>query len=222
MSARKIVSTLVCLALVAAFVPAQVGAGTEAEARSDGLGCPSTLPNPEHIKVWILVTHWCGLGAVRGQAQFKIQVQLHNDSPHNLNISQSRMRLVVSEFSLDKWSPPRLGEATTDRPIRTTYGGETVWAIPANANNAFDPLPHQPGVGTFATHWDQSVLAPGETSPTGFHVGDLVFYAPALPHDPHYHDALSNVVGIAYVKGRDIIGLCPREGWKHHARAETF
>jgi hypothetical protein len=186
---------------------------------SSELVCPSHS-NPHGIKLWIHVTRWCGLHAVRGQAQFKIQMRIHNQSAsHRLDIGLSRMRLIVHEFHLDKWTPARIGQPTTERPVRTTYAGQHVWAVPPNAEDAFDFLPHHRGVGTFATHWGGSVLAPGATFNPNFHYGDLVFYVPA-PHDGE--GALDNVVGMAYVKGHEIIALCRPVDWGPKVPAASF
>lgn len=201
---------------------AEAGSSREASAiatAASELVCPSHS-NPHHIKLWIHVTRWCALPAVRGQAQFKLQMQIHNQSDrHDLDIGLSRMRLIVRDFDPDRWTPARVGESTIERPIPTTYGKEHVWAVPPNAEDAFDPLPHRPGVGTFATHWGGSMLGPGETFNPHYHFGDLVFYVPA-PRDGA--GALDNVVGIAYVKGHEIIALCHPENWGHKVPAETF
>lgn len=190
--------------------------GTEARM----LGCPSHS-NPSGLKLWIHVKQWCALPAVRGQAQFKLQMQIHNrDQEHSLDISQSHMRLVVREFDPDRWTPPRHGPTTHDRPIRTTYGGETVWAVPANADSAFDtnPIRGVPENLTFATHWGLARLGPGATLNPGYHEGDLVFYVPA----PHRHGAIENVVGMAYLKGHEIIALCHPEDWGPREEAGDF
>lgn len=184
------------------------------------LVCPSHS-NPSGLKFWIHVKQWCALPAVRGQAQFKLQMEIHNRDEHNaLDIDQSRMRLIVHEFDPDHWTPPRYGATTYDRPIRTTYGGERVWAVPANANDAYDPnpLPGAPENLTFATHWGLTRLEPGATLNPGYHEGDLVFYVPAPRHD----GALENVVGMAYVKGHEIIALCHPEDWGPKEPAEDF
>lgn len=223
---RSFTISILVLLGVGPFVPLQVsavrgaphGSRTVATASSE-LVCPSHS-NPHHIKLWIHVTRWCALPAVRGQAQFKIQMRIHNrDDQHRLDISHSRMRLIVHVFHADRWTPARVGEPTIERPIRTTYGREHVWAVPPNAEDAFDPLPHQPGVGTFATHWGGSVLGPGKTFNPHFHFGDLVFYVPT-PRDGS--GALDNVVGIAYVKGHEIIALCHPWDWGPKVPAESF
>ena len=173
--------------------PAVAGSGTGAKAPSaviSGLVCPSRS-NPSGLKFWIHVKQWCALSAVRGQAQFKLQMQIHNrHRQHSLDIRQSRMRLIVREFDSDRWTPARRGQPTYDRPIRTTYGGKHVWAVPANADGAYDPnpLPHIPSNLTFATHWGISRLGPGDTLNPGYHEGDLVFYVPA----PRHHGAIEN------------------------------
>lgn len=220
-----LLATLVCVVLGAAAVPglaqsaaAQTSVLPGAEARQ--LVCPSHS-NPGGFKFWLHVKQWCALPGVRGQAQFKLQMEIHNRDTHNdLDIEQSRMRLLVREFDADRWSPPRHGPTTYDRPIRIAYGGEDVWAVPANANDAYDPnpLPGVPNNLTFATHWELTQLGPGATLNPGFHEGDLVFYVPA----PRHHGAIENVVGIAYVKGHEIIALCRPEDWGPKEPAGDF
>lgn len=200
----------------AAAAPAGVLPSTEARA----LVCPSHT-NPSGLKFWIHVKQWCAMPAVRGQAQFKLQMQIHNrDEDNALDIRQTRMRLIVHEFDPDRWTPPRYGATTYDRPIRTTYGGERVWAVPANADGAYDPnpLPGIPDNLTFATHWGLTRLAPDATLNPGFHEGDLVFYVPA----PRRHGAIENVVGMAYVKGHETIALCHPEDWGPKEPAGEF
>jgi hypothetical protein len=97
-----------------------------------------------------------------------------------------------------------------------------VWAVPPNAEDAFDPIPHEPGVATFATHWGQYRLAPGKTFHPHYHWGDLVFYVPYLPHDRYGEATDRDVLGMAYVYGREIVVLCPREHWGPKEPAATF
>lgn len=206
------------LGSVPAAAAAREGLLPSAEARL--LACPSHS-NPSGLKFWIHVKQWCALPAVRGQAQFKLQMEIHNRDEHDaLDIHQSRMRLIVHELDPDRWTPPRYGPTTYDRPIRTTYGGERVWAVPANANDAYDPNPLRgaPENLTFATHWGLTGLEPGATLNPGYHEGDLVFYVPA----PKRHGALENVVGMAYIKGHEIIALCHPEDWGPKEPAGDF
>lgn len=189
-----------------------------------GIGCPSP-PGAQHgIQIWIHVIQWCDLPAVRGQAQFKLQMEIYNRGRRTLGIGQEHMRLIVADLDLSRWSPPRDGSVTTEQPFQTTYLGRRVWAVPANAEDAYDPNP-MPGVSdnlTFATHWGQSRLAPGATFRPSFHSGDLVFYVPYLPHDPHGLATEADVLGIAYVYGREIVVMCPKEHWGHREPAPTF
>jgi hypothetical protein len=185
---------------------------------SSGTVCPSGH-NPYDIKLWIHVTRWCAVPAVRKQIQFKVQMEIHNRSDDSLDIGQDQIRLVVREFDPDEWTPPRYGQPTMDRPVQTIYRDERVWAIPANADGAYDPLPNRSGVLTFATHWGLSTLGPGETLKPRYHYGDLGFYVP-MQHDGS--KAIRNVVGIAYVKNRDIIALCPPDTWEYHVPAASF
>lgn len=188
-------------------------------ATSSGFVCPSGH-NPYDIHLWIHVTKWCIVPGVRKQSQVKIQMKIHNKSQdHGLDVSQATIRLLVHEFDPDRWSPARVGSATLDRPVQTTYGGHSVWAIPANAEDAYDPLPHQPGILTFATHWGISELVPGGTLEPRYHYGDLVFYMPVPRHHPGGTD---NIVGVAYMKGTDVIALCPPETWGRHVAAASF
>lgn len=211
------------LAVIVAAPPGSTAAppaGGPPSAEASALVCPSHS-NISGLKFWIHVKQWCALPAVRGQAQFKLQMQIHNrDRDNALDIQQTRMRLIVHEFDPDQWTPPRYGATTYDRPIRTTYGGERVWAVPANADDAYDPnpLPGAPNNLTFATHWGLTRLAPGATLNPGYHEGDLVFYVPA----PRHHGAIENVVGMAYVKGHEIIALCHPEDWGPKEPAGDF
>jgi hypothetical protein len=91
--------------------------------------------------------------------------------------------------------------------------------VPANADGAYDTIPNHPQVLTFATHWGRSNLDPGETFHPAYHYGDLVFYVPTPRHGT---GAMENVVGVAYVKSREIIALCPPESWGPHVPAASF
>ncbi len=187
-----------------------------------GIGCPSPPGAPHGTRIWIHVTRWCSLPGVRGQAQFKLQMQIYNRGKHTLGIGQEHMRLIVKQFNVRQWSPPRYGRPTTERPFRTSYLGEHVWAVPANAEDAYDPILHVPGDLTFATHWGQNQLAPGMTFNPSFHSGDLVFYVPDLAHDPHGRATSADVLGIAYVYGREIVVMCPTEHWGPKVPAGSF
>jgi hypothetical protein len=221
---RALATATTLVLLIGAFSPVPVPAGggpllagSDSPASDSALVCPSHS-NPKRIRLWIQVTKWCGLPAVRGQAQFKLQMRIHNrHSDRSLDVSQDRIRLIVRNFDPDRWSPPRIGVRTTDRPIRTTYGGEQVWAVPANADGAYDMI--RRGEATFATHWGASHLGPRETLNPGFHYGDLVFYVPSPQRGP---GGIANVAGVAYVDGHEIIALCRPENWGPKVRAASF
>jgi hypothetical protein len=212
-------STVTALVAGIALLPVAVSAAAPWGVSDPGrvLGCPARS-NPSGFKFWIHVKQWCAEPAVRGQAQFKLQMQIHNrDQDDSLDISQGRMRLIVQEFDLDRWTPPA---SSADRPIRVRYEHESVWAVPANPNGVADPdpLPGIPNNYTFATHWETTTLDPGATLNPGPYEGDLVFYIPA----PRHHGAVENVVGMAYVKGHEVIALCRVPDWGPREPAESF
>lgn len=164
------------------------------------------------------VVKWCGNPAVRGQAQLKLQVRVHNSGKRRLDLDPTHIRLVVLGFNRARWSPPRIGGRTTDRPIRTRYRGRRVWAIPPNAERAYDRA--SGGYATFATHWNAPSLAPGRTfEPRDHETGAVVFYVPMGRKDP---TRLDGVVGLAYVDGRDIVVLCPPDRWGKRVPEGSF
>ena len=186
-------------------------------ATSRGFVCPSGA-NHYGLRLWIHVTKWCIVPAVRRQAELKVQMEIHNrDDENSLDISQDQIRVLVREFDPDRWTPPRIGQPTPGRPLPTSFRGEAVWAIPANADRAYDGLPS--GLPTHATHWGFTTLGPGETLHPHRHYGDLTYYIPRLGSRL---SVFENIVGIAYVRGPDIIALCPPEAWEEHAEAGTF
>jgi hypothetical protein len=222
---RKFLLALLLLPalLAAATVPAAgaTSGSLPPPATESAYVCPSGK-NPYDIHLWLHVSKWCIDPAVRKQLEIKVQMEIHNrDKRHWLDIHQDKIRLVVHGFDRDRWTPPRIGSPTLDRPIRTTYAGERVWAIPANAERAYDPLPHQPGIGTFATHWHGTRLGPGDTFVPHKHYGDLVFYLPVPEH--RFRPVITrDIIGIAYVKNADIIALCPPSKWEEHVSSGEF
>jgi hypothetical protein len=196
--------------------------GTPSARAALDIGCPSPPGAPHGIKVWLHIAKWCALSAVRGQAQFKLQLQIENRARRSLGVGLEHMRLIVASLDVRRWSPPESGAATVERPFRTRYLGRTVWAIPPNAEDAYDPVPHVRGDLTFATHWGQSSIAPGQTFNPSFHSGDLVFYVPYLPNDPSGAATSEDVLGMAYVYGREIVVLCPKENWGPKVPAAAF
>jgi hypothetical protein len=216
-------ATLALFAIGAVAIVTGAVAGDNAShgvATDSAYHCPSGR-NPYDLHLWIHVKKWCIDPAVRKQFEVKVQMEIHNrDKRHWLDIHQDRIRLVVTAFDRDRWSPPR-GFPMSDRPIHTTYQGHRVWAIPANPEGSFDYLPHQHGVLTFATHWHASKLAPGGTFHPHYHYGDLVFYLP-VPKKRFRPVIDKDIVGIAYVKNADIIALCPPDTWEEHVISGSF
>jgi hypothetical protein len=86
----------------------------------------------------------------------------------------------------------------------------TVWAIPPNPNGVAEAIPDQPGVDTFATHWNLKTLGPGKQfRPTARDVGDLVFYIPVA-----HATQLQGVLGLAYVDtDGQVAVVCPPDKW---------
>jgi len=191
-------------------------------ATKSGYVCPSS-PNRDRMRFWIHVAKWCFVPGVRQQIQLKVQMKIRNQSrKRRLSIAYDRIRLLVRRFDPDRWTPARVGSPTLQRPVRTRYRGKRVWAIPPNADGAFDYLPNQRGVLTFATHWvSPEYLRPGQTLRPRYHFGDLVYYMP-MPRSGRRGAVKRNVVGIGYVKGRDVIALCPPWAWGRHAPAASF
>lgn len=215
---------LCCLSLAAGVVSTTSAADSEPPpppvATKSAFVCP-TGRNPYDVEAWIHVKRWCIVPGVRRQVQVKVQMEIHNSSTqHRLDIHQGRIRLIVHHFDRYHWTPARIGQRTTDRPIHTTYRGKSVWAIPANAEMAYDPNP-EPGIPenlTFATHWYGTELGPEATFYPHYHYGDLVFYLPKVKDLKPLH----NIVGVAYVKNADILALCAPSVWEKHRPAATF
>lgn len=200
---------------------AALGIAPPARAALD-IGCPSPAGAPHGIKLWLHITKWCALPGVRGQAQFKLQLQIQNRGSHTLGIGVEHLRLIVASFNPRRWSPPRVGQATLERPFATSYLGHRVWAVPPNAENAYDPVPGIKNDLTFATHWGQEGISPGRTFNPAYHSGDLVFYVPYLPDDPRGDTTYEDVVGMAYVYGREVVVMCPKGNWGPKLRAADF
>jgi len=227
MSSRAFIVGAIALSSIGLIGGPLAGAGGSATvpdpiATPSGFNCPSG-PNSHGVRLWIHVTKWCIVPGVRRQAQFKVQMRIHNQSnTHSLDISQDNIRVVVRNFDPDRWSPSSIGEVTRARPIETSFQREPVWAVPASADGAYDVFPNHPQLPTFATHWPVSRLGPSETFNPSYHYGDLVFNLPVPNHVGPGSHVKDNIVGVAYVKGRDIIALCPPDSWGEHARANSF
>lgn len=217
-----VIAVLALLGIAASgpLSPAAAQTTTGNEATASGNNCESEH-NPHGLRLWIHVTRWCIVPGVRGQSQLKIQMRIHNQSNHRLDIGQDRIRVILRDFDPDHWSPPLIGQPTLDRPVRTTYNGESVWAVPPNADSAYDIFPNN-SAPTHATHWLVSQLGPKQTLNPHYHYGDLVYHMPIPRPKPRGWKAIHNIVGIAYIKGRDIIALCPPDSWGEHAPAGTF
>lgn len=215
-----VVSSLVLLSTATGATSVASADGPVRVAEHSSNGCVSRH-NPYGIRLWIHVTRWCIVPGVRQQAQLKVQMRIHNRSDRRLDIGRTRIRVILRHFDPDKWTPAQIGQPTPDRPVQIRYRGDSVWAVPANADGAYDVFPNK-SEPTHATHWLRSDLGPKQTLNPHFHYGDLVFHLP-IPHPkPRGWETIDNVVGIAFVKGRDIIALCPPRTWGEHAPAGTF
>jgi hypothetical protein len=146
-----------------------------------------------------------------------LKTWVENTGNDTLNISLEHWYILVAELRTRDWSPPEIGDPLDRRPIKVKYQHRAVWAIPANPERAFDIIPGQAGVGTFATHWAGYSLAPTQS----FHPpltdktrGVLVFYMPKA--------SARGVVGLAYMRGRHPVVVCPEESWGKRLPALAF
>lgn len=186
------------------------------------LGCPIAPEPGRRPSIRIRVVAWCAEEAVRGQAQVKVKVRISNSTDRRVDIRPERFRLLVTQIRARAWTPPRIGTRSRERPFRTRHRGTAVWAVPANPDGAFDRVPGGGGVGTFATHWKTTELAPRATfrpplSDRGN--GVLVFYVPPTGKRA---TALEGVLGLAYMDGRKVDVLCPPNAWGKRLGAAEF
>ena len=180
------------------------------------LGCP-LVSSVQPARLTIQVPYWCALPLpFRHQAEFKFKIKVRNAGSSVLNIELSHWRLLMRTFSTARWSPPQIGSPTTERPYRVPWAGTSVWAVPANANSAYD-LDQRTGYASFATHWHARVLAPNETyySPKN-REGDITFYVPDTS------STLQEVVGLAYVNGGHANAVVTPAQWVKRIPAEDF
>jgi hypothetical protein len=179
------------------------------------VGCPSPAGSPDGVSVWIHVTHWCALPAVRRQIQVKLQMAVINTGKHPLEIGSTHFGLVLTQFNPKRWSPPKDGPPPPQRPFQSSYQGHRYWVVPANAPGAYDPVPGVPGDLTFATHFNPRVLQPGQYFRPSYHNGDVVFYVPtpgrSIPQ---------TVIGAAFLEGDNIEVICAK--WSGHTSADNF
>lgn len=185
------------------------------------IGCPAPAGPNSRPSLIIRVAKWCLLSAVRGQAQMKLKVWLANTGSTDLDTSLDRFRLLVVTLNPTQWSPPGGLERAKVQPIQIPYDGVKVWAIPPNPDGAYEAIPSQPGVYTFATHWNLKTLSPGHSyTPTSVDVGDLVFYIPATGGGA---TQLRGVIGLAYVENDNQVAvICPPGNWGPRKPAESF
>lgn len=185
------------------------------------LGCPAPTGPNNRPSLRIHVVEWCALDAVRGQAQMKFKVWIANTGTSDLDTTLDHFRLLIRTLDPTQWFPPEGLTASKLRPIQVLDEGVKVWAIPPNPDGAAEPIPGQPGVDTFATHWNLKTLKPGQQfTPTKPDVGDLVFYIPVAHGDA---TRLDGVLGLAYVDTDDHIAVvCPPSNWGPRKPADTF
>lgn len=176
---------------------------------------------------------WCSeLMPVRQLVQTKLKVWMSNPSSSpTVDVSLARWRLLVpGAAAARRWSPPPGERWPRPRVIRLPQGPVT--AIPANPDGAAEPLGALPGGAvnySFATHWKKRVLAPGETwrpplreRATGArHLdGTLVFYVPLLRRGRALYEP--RIYGLARMRGKKVLTLCPRGRWGRRVSAESF
>lgn len=181
------------------------------------LGCPAPLNASGVSLVQIRVKKWCADEAPRDQAYFKLRLWVTNTGNETLDIRQNRFALIVKTNSIERWSPPT---PQAERPRKVAYQNRRYWAIPANADGAYEafPIPGVPNNYTFATHWEADRLKPGESfAPKGDRAGDLVFYAPLSQGQ-----SFPEVVGVAYMRNAQIVVLCPIDHWGPRVSAANF
>jgi hypothetical protein len=204
---------------VATSTATQPAGALPAQRATIPLGCPSDFDPSGRTSFRLKVLKWCAFPAVRGQAQIKLQISITNTSSRTLDISRPRIRLVLDHFNPSGWSPPRVGMATTERPMKVSYKGRRYWTVPPNAERAYDPIPGT-RVATFATHWNVFTLAPGKTfHPVNHRTGAVVFYFSLGSRPARERDG---VVGVAYMVGRSIKLLCRVDNWGPEVLAGDF
>jgi hypothetical protein len=159
-------------------------------------------------KVKLKITHFCFCSGPRGQLMLKLKAAVENQDDKPINISAStdpNLRLLVIR-KMGKWTPPpgttaRMSRARIEdsRPGRVHIDAVRAWLIPPNPDGAFEVFD---SVATFATHWPDVVLGPGESYyDPDIKQGDLVFYIPLPPGTER------NIVGLVYIQDRRIRGI---------------
>lgn len=185
------VAALVLAVVAYVYPPGSLGGGgststTSSASPSSASSSPSSTPTsepppapplaapPDATMADVNVVQHALLEGPRGQGQVKVKVNVHNRSDVALNASIANMRLLLRGDSLPgRWTPR---SPTADWSV-VEVGGNRYVAIPANANNQWEPE-----FATFASFWRGGTLMPGESySGAGKDNGDLVFYAPADP-----------------------------------------
>ncbi|OBA46007.1 hypothetical protein A5789_05850 [Nocardia sp. 852002-51101_SCH5132738] len=155
------------------------------------------------VKVEICVEYWCtgdfhaanGVDTIPGRGQIKLRPLLFNKSPFAVDISISpnaaiRLLVVTPKDPSVWWQPPPVTSQAGDRPVPIKWNGQDTWAVPPNAPHDAVRIDLPGNMYTydgFATFWDFTMLAPGETAfkPLRFddqhhaiQEGDLVFNVP--------------------------------------------
>jgi hypothetical protein len=192
---------------------------TTAEAGCGSIGGPLAKR-----RVQLKVLMWCAPKSVRGQYEYKLKVTVRNTGKVRLDIRRQRFFLLWRTLKPGQWSPPQGGAPA--RPRRLQYQKRDYWAISANLEGAAEA---RGNALTFATHWNHTTLAPGQSSlhlrkdhqalqyvkngnlgyiRFNYHEDDLVFYVPASAVDRDH-----NFLGLAYHDGNRIIAVCPQPNW---------
>jgi hypothetical protein len=166
-------------------------------------------------KVKLAVVNFCFCGGPRAQAQVKIKPSVTNDSSDTIPLAADNLRLLVPNPLPAPWTPP----SAAGDVVQVRVGDQTVLAIPPNPDRAAEEL----GGGlSFATHWDQTELSPGDSYLDGNNrQGDLVYYV------PESSDNSVTVLGLAHViqepnGGWTVMGFIGSHDWVGEADPGDF
>jgi hypothetical protein len=206
------------------------------QTRLKGQSIPVTC-NPEgesavlQTAATVEVHVWCSeLMPVRKLVQTKLKVWASNRTKRPRDVSLRRWYLLVpGDDAAHYWSPPPGRQ--WPRPMVVDLPDGKVTAIPANPDGEAEDLGAISGGRnlSFATHWKKRYLAPGETwhpprrdRRTGnrYLDGTLVFYVPLVRRRGKFYQPI--IYGLARMRGRKVLTLCPKGRWGRRVSSEKF
>lgn len=161
------------------------------------------------------VVNFCFCQGPRNQLQIKLKPRITNLSDRQLGLNATNLRLVVAAPLTGPWTPPR---PAGDIIEVTGLQNSDLLAIPPNPDRAAE---RTSGGWTFATHWIDGELAPGETAlDSRVKQGDLVFYVPYSESSPPL------IYGLGYVEtpldGQVLGALLTLDLWKGESDPNNF